>query len=108
MRSFPPGWSPKSVAQRSALEAKADILLFSPAAGSLKTETLLVDADRESKSEPPCHHLSAKAHATLRHRRQIAPLGQADGRGLYVFHIDLDISIRSYIGETHGNHGHLR
>lgn len=45
---FPPTWSPKSVAQRLALESRADILLFGGAAGSLKTETLLVDAALES------------------------------------------------------------
>ena len=44
---LPPGWSPKSLAQRLALESKADILLFGGAAGSLKTETILVDAIRE-------------------------------------------------------------
>lgn len=44
---FPPGWSPKTAAQRAALESTADILLFGGAAGSLKTETLLVDAARE-------------------------------------------------------------
>jgi hypothetical protein len=44
----PPGWSPKSLAQQAALESKADILFFGGAAGSLKTETLLVDAALES------------------------------------------------------------
>src|SRR5258706_5985867 len=44
---FPPGWSPKSPPQKLALESCADILLFGGAAGSLKTETILVDAARE-------------------------------------------------------------
>jgi hypothetical protein len=48
--AYPPGWSPKSSAQKAALESKADILLFGGAAGSLKTETLLVDAARESNN----------------------------------------------------------
>jgi hypothetical protein len=45
---FPPEWSPKTGAQKGALESRADILLFGGAAGSLKTETMLVDAARES------------------------------------------------------------
>ena len=48
--AYPPGWSPKSSAQKAALESKADILLFGGAAGSLKTETLLVDAARETNN----------------------------------------------------------
>ncbi len=48
--AFPPGWSPKSDAQKAALESKADILFFGGAAGSLKTETMLVDAARESRN----------------------------------------------------------
>ena len=47
---FPPGWEPKSKAQKDALESQADILLFGGSAGSLKTETMLVDAARESKN----------------------------------------------------------
>src|SRR5271157_3054145 len=46
--AYPPGWSPKSASQKAALESKADILFFGGAAGSLKTETMLVDAARES------------------------------------------------------------
>ena len=45
---YPPGWSPKTAAQKAALESSADILFFGGAAGSLKTETLLADAARES------------------------------------------------------------
>ncbi len=44
---YPPGWSPKTAAQKEALESDADILFFGGAAGSLKTETILVDAIRE-------------------------------------------------------------
>jgi hypothetical protein len=44
---YPPGWCPKTAAQRAALESCADILFFGGAAGSLKTETILVDAIRE-------------------------------------------------------------
>ena len=45
---YPPGWSPKTTAQKAALDSLADILFFGGAAGSLKTETMLVDAARES------------------------------------------------------------
>ena len=41
---YPPGWSAKTAAQKAALESSADILFFGGAAGSLKTETMLVDA----------------------------------------------------------------
>ena len=44
---YPHGWSPKSPAQNAALQSTADILFFGGAAGSLKTETILVDAIRE-------------------------------------------------------------
>jgi len=47
---YPPGWSPKTAAQQSALESSADIQFFGGAAGSLKTETMLVDAARESNN----------------------------------------------------------
>jgi hypothetical protein len=47
---FPPGWSPKTAAQKAALESTADILFFGGVAGSLKTETMLVDAARESNN----------------------------------------------------------
>ena len=40
-------WSPQSSAQRLALESPAEILLFGGAAGSLKSETMLVDALKE-------------------------------------------------------------
>jgi hypothetical protein len=46
--TYPQGWSPKTAAQKAALESPADILFFGGAAGSLKTETMLVDAARES------------------------------------------------------------
>jgi hypothetical protein len=45
---YPPGWSARTSAQKGALESPADILFFGGAAGSLKTETMLVDAARES------------------------------------------------------------
>ena len=45
---FPPGWSPATSAQQTALQSNADILFFGGAAGSLKTETMLVDAVREA------------------------------------------------------------
>jgi hypothetical protein len=45
---YPAGWSPKTAAQKAALESSADILFFGGSAGSLKTETILVDAARES------------------------------------------------------------
>jgi hypothetical protein len=38
------GWKPMSAAQAMALECEADILLYGGSAGSLKSETLLVDA----------------------------------------------------------------
>lgn len=42
-----PAWEPRSYAQEQALACPADILLFGGAAGSLKSETLLMDAARE-------------------------------------------------------------
>ncbi len=47
---YPLGWSPKTAAQEAALESPADILFFGGAAGSLKTETMLVDAARECRN----------------------------------------------------------
>jgi hypothetical protein len=47
---YPPSWSPKTPAQKAVLESTADILFFGGAAGSLKTETMLVDAARESRN----------------------------------------------------------
>jgi hypothetical protein len=47
---YPPGWFAKTAAQKAALESSADILFFGGAAGSLKTETMLVDAARESSN----------------------------------------------------------
>src|SRR5271169_108640 len=47
---YPPGWCPKTAAQKAVLESSADILFFGGAAGSLKTETMLVDAARESNN----------------------------------------------------------
>lgn len=44
---WPRGWAPKSAPQAAALECGAQILLFGGAAGSLKSETLLIDAARE-------------------------------------------------------------
>lgn len=40
----------KTTAQRAALESAADILFFGGTAGSLKTETMLVDAACESNN----------------------------------------------------------
>ena len=45
---YPPGWSARTAAQKATLASPADILFFGGAAGSLKTETMLVDAARES------------------------------------------------------------
>src|SRR5262249_13036066 len=47
---YPLGGSPKTSAQKAALESPADILFFGGAAGSLKTETMLVDAAREARN----------------------------------------------------------
>jgi hypothetical protein len=41
------GWMPATPAQQAALESQADILLFGGSAGSLKTETMLMDAAQE-------------------------------------------------------------
>ena len=41
-------WEPKTKAQLWALNSRAEILLFGGAAGSLKTETLVMDAVREA------------------------------------------------------------
>jgi hypothetical protein len=40
-------WMPATAAQRAALDSEADILLFGGSAGSLKTETMLMDAVQE-------------------------------------------------------------
>src|ERR1700727_1958840 len=40
-------WMPATDAQRAALDSVADILLFGGSAGSLKTETMLMDAVQE-------------------------------------------------------------
>src|SRR5262249_61230639 len=50
---YPPGWSPKTSAQKAALESPADILFFGGADGSLKTETILLDAAREAHRPHP-------------------------------------------------------
>jgi hypothetical protein len=47
---YPPGWEARTEAQKAALASPADILFFGGAAGSLKTETMLVDAARESSN----------------------------------------------------------
>jgi hypothetical protein len=41
------GWHPATRAQQAALDSEADILLFGGSAGSLKTETMLMDAIQE-------------------------------------------------------------
>jgi hypothetical protein len=40
-------WQPATAAQKNALDSQADILLFGGSAGSLKTETMLMDAVQE-------------------------------------------------------------
>jgi hypothetical protein len=40
-------WMPATAAQKDALDSQADILLFGGSAGSLKTETMLMDAVQE-------------------------------------------------------------
>ena len=40
-------WMPATAAQQAALDSEADILLFGGSAGSLKTETMLMDAVQE-------------------------------------------------------------
>ena len=40
-------WMPATAAQQAALDSQADILLFGGSAGSLKTETMLMDAVQE-------------------------------------------------------------
>ena len=47
---YPPGWEPRTEAQKAALASPADIVFFGGAAGSLKTETMLVDAALESSN----------------------------------------------------------
>jgi hypothetical protein len=42
-----PPWMPATAAQQAALDSQADILLFGGSAGSLKTETMLMDAVQE-------------------------------------------------------------
>ena len=42
-----PRWMPATAAQQAALDSEADILLFGGSAGSLKTETMLMDAVQE-------------------------------------------------------------
>jgi hypothetical protein len=41
------GWMPATAAQKAALDSEADILFFGGSAGSLKTETMLMDAVQE-------------------------------------------------------------
>ena len=51
LKRMPPlRWEPRSFAQGMALNSRAEILLFGGAAGSLKTETLLLDAVREANN----------------------------------------------------------
>jgi hypothetical protein len=44
------GWMPATAAQQAALDSEADILLFGGSAGSLKTETMLMDAVQEREN----------------------------------------------------------
>lgn len=48
-------WHPATAAQKAALDSLADILFFGGSAGSLKTETLLMDAVQE------CHNPNLRA-----------------------------------------------
>jgi hypothetical protein len=43
-------WMPATPAQKAALDSEADILLFGGSAGSLKTETMLMDAVQECEN----------------------------------------------------------
>ena len=43
-------WMPATAAQQAALDSEADILLFGGSAGSLKTETMLMDAVQEHEN----------------------------------------------------------
>ena len=43
-------WMPATAAQKAALDSEADILLFGGSAGSLKTETMLMDAVQEHQN----------------------------------------------------------
>ena len=43
-------WLPATAAQQAALDSEADILLFGGSAGSLKTETMLMDAVQEHEN----------------------------------------------------------
>ena len=43
-------WHPATRAQQAALDSEADILLFGGSAGSLKTETMLMDAVQEYRN----------------------------------------------------------
>lgn len=43
-------WRPKSVAQKAALDSPADILFYGGSVGSLKTETMLIDAVSEHQN----------------------------------------------------------
>jgi len=43
-------WMPATAAQQAALDSQADILLFGGSAGSLKTETMLMDAVQEFRN----------------------------------------------------------
>ncbi len=43
-------WTPATAAQKEALDSEADILLFGGSAGSLKTETMLMDAVQEHEN----------------------------------------------------------
>ena len=43
-------WMPATAAQRAALDSEADILFFGGSAGSLKTETMLMDAVQEYRN----------------------------------------------------------
>src|SRR6202453_5192171 len=43
-------WMPATAAQKAALDSRADILLFGGSAGSLKTETMLMDAVQEHEN----------------------------------------------------------
>lgn len=73
-------WQPATKAQKDALDSVADILLFGGSAGSLKTETMLVDACQEH-ANPNLNAIIFRSSFTQvtdlvrKSRRLYAPLG---------------------------------
>ena len=75
-------WMPATLAQRAALDSEADILFFGGSAGSLKTETMLMDAVQEYEN-PNLRAIVFRSSFTEmtdiidKTRRLYAPLGGA-------------------------------